>query len=265
MRHHARTLTLLLSLAIGLSAAPFDAAAQTVAPPSAAPATSPSGPSARNGLRDVVGDAIAGFSRLPSFETLTILSVGGVAATIGHSVDDAFSRTLSASDRLGSVLHAGETLGGAHVQLAGALTTYTLGRITDSPRVTSVGADLIRAQIVTQTLTAGIKIAVGRQRPDGTRYSFPSGHSSVTFATATVLQRNLGWKVGVPAYGLATYVAASRVQGQRHFLSDVTLGAALGIVAGRAVTVGSGDARFAVSPAVVPGGAGVTFTLLQKN
>ena len=60
----------------------------------------------------------------------------------------------------------------------------------------------------------------------------------MTFATATVLQRDLGWKVGVPAYGLATYVAASRIQDKRHFLSDVTFGAAIGIVAGRSVTIG---------------------------
>jgi membrane-associated phospholipid phosphatase len=69
----------------------------------------------------------------------------------------------------------------------------------------------------------------------------------------------------VPAYGLAAYVAASRVQAERHFLSDITFGAAIGIVAGRTVTVGRGDARFAVSPAAVPGGAGVSFTLLQKR
>jgi membrane-associated phospholipid phosphatase len=84
----------------------------------------------------------------------------------------------------------------------------------------------------------------------------------VTFATATVLHRNLGWKAGIPAYGFAAYVAASRVQDKRHFLSDVAFGATLGIVAGRAVTVGRGDARFAVAPAPAPGGAAVSFTWL---
>ena len=92
-----------------------------------------------------------------------------------------------------------------------------------------------------------------------------SGHSSVTFATATVLQRDLGWKVGVPAYGLATYVAASRIQDKRHFLSDVTFGAALGIVAGRSVTVGGGNAKFAVAPTAAPGGGGISFTWLGSN
>jgi membrane-associated phospholipid phosphatase len=108
-------------------------------------------------------------------------------------------------------------------------------------------------------------MGVGRTRPDGTQYSFPSGHSSVSFATATVLQRDLGWKVGVPAYGLATYVAASRIQDKRHFLSDVTFGAAIGIVAGRSVTVGSGNAKFAVAPSATPGGGGVTLTWQPKN
>jgi membrane-associated phospholipid phosphatase len=128
-----------------------------------------------------------------------------------------------------------------------------------------MGADLVRAQIVTQTVTAGIKLSARRTRPDGTQFSLPSGHASTTFATATVLQRHLGWKAGVPAYALATYVAASRVQVQRHYLSDVALGATLGIVAGRSVTIGRGDARFALGPSVVPGGAGVNLTLVGRR
>jgi membrane-associated phospholipid phosphatase len=82
----------------------------------------------------------------------------------------------------------------------------------------------------------------------------------VTFASATVLQRNFGWKVGVPAYGVATYVAASRIQDKRHFLSDVAFGAAIGIAAGRTVTVGRGDGRFALAPMAAPGGGGVSFS-----
>jgi membrane-associated phospholipid phosphatase len=117
----------------------------------------------------------------------------------------------------------------------------------------------LRAQFVTQALTAAVKMSARRQRPDGTMYSFPSGHSSVSFATATVLHRHFGWKVGAPAYAFATYVAASRVQDRRHFLSDVAFGAALGIAVGRTVTIGRGDAQFAVSPMAVPGGGAVSF------
>ena len=163
------------------------------------------------------------------------------------------------------VLSQGGSLGSMQVQAAAALATYTIGRLTNHPKATTIGADLIKAQIVTQLTTQGVKFAVGRTRPDGTGLSFPSGHTATAFATATVVQRNLGWKFGVPAYAAAAYVGASRIQDKRHYLSDVAFGAALGVVAGRSVTVGRGDARFSVSPTVAPGGGGVNFTWVGKN
>jgi membrane-associated phospholipid phosphatase len=111
-----------------------------------------------------------------------------------------------------------------------------------------MGVDLLRAQIVTAGLTYGLKVAVRRERPDGTGYSFPSGHASVTFASATVLQRHFGWK-GALAYPLAAYVAASRLHEDRHYLSDVVFGAAIGAVAGRTVTRHGRDTwRVAAAP-----------------
>ena len=79
------------------------------------------------------------------------------------------------------------------------------------------------------------------------------------------MQRNFGWKVGIPAYGVAAYVAGSRLQKERHHLSDVAFGAALGILAGRSVTVGRGAARMAMTPAAVAGGAGVNVTLVGRK
>ena len=149
--------------------------------------------------------------------------------------------------------------------MAAAFATYSLGRATGKTKITAIGADLVSAQIVSQTMTQAIKISVGRTRPDGTSYSFPSGHSASAFATAAVLQRHLGWKAGIPAYTLATYVAASRIETQRHYLSDVAFGAAIGMVAGRTVTIGHGNARFAVSPAAAPGGGGVNFTWVGRQ
>jgi len=72
---------------------------------------------------------------------------------------------------------------------------------------------MLSAQIVAQVLTQAIKISTRRERPDlSNKHSFPSGHASATFATATVLQRHLGWKAAVPTYSIATYVAMSRMQ-----------------------------------------------------
>jgi membrane-associated phospholipid phosphatase len=157
-------------------------------------------------------------------------------------------------------LESGNIIGGKEFQFGSSLATYTLGRLTKNQRVTQVGSRLFRAQLVAQTVTGVIKHAAQRTRPDGTNLSFPSGHTSVSFASATVLHDEFGWKVGIPAYAIAGYVAAARIEARRHFLSDVAFGAAIGILAGRSITIGSGDKRFAVSPAASPGGAAVNFT-----
>jgi membrane-associated phospholipid phosphatase len=140
-----------------------------------------------------------------------------------------------------------------------------VGRAFDAPRVSQLGGELIRAQIVSQSITQSVKFVTTRTRPDGTPLSLPSGHTASAFATATVLQSNFGWKVGAPAYAAAVWIGASRVQMKRHFVSDVVAGAAVGLVAGRSVTIGRGDFRFAVTPMAASGGAGVNFVRLTSR
>jgi hypothetical protein len=118
----------------------------------------------------------------------------------------------------------GAILGGAEFQFGASMATWGIGRLTGNARVAEVGAHLLRAQIVSQTVTHSIKAVVKRTRPDGsTQNSFPSGHTSVSFASATVLQREFGWKVGIPAYAVASYIGMSRVAGQRHFARTSSL------------------------------------------
>ncbi len=74
-----------------------------------------------------------------------------------------------------------------------------------------------------------LKPIVDRRRPDGGHQSFPSGHTASAFAGAAFLQRRYSWKLGMPAYALAGYVAYSRVEAGRHHTGDVIAGAALGI------------------------------------
>lgn len=146
----------------------------------------------------------------------------------------------------------------------------------------------LEAVALTLATTEALKLAVGRLRPDfrdrATRYycnpevgrrdiagldcsqadadgvyldagdledghqSFPSGHSSSTFALATYFALFIGgesiwgqratWEsrmVGAPLaaglFGLAAWVAATRVTDGRHHLDDVAAGAAIGTVA----------------------------------
>lgn len=74
-----------------------------------------------------------------------------------------------------------------------------------------------------------LKWITNERRPDGSNmHSFPSGHTSFTFAAASFLQRRYGWKFGVPAYAIATYVAWGRVYSKRHHVWDAVAGAAIG-------------------------------------
>lgn len=58
---------------------------------------------------------------------------------------------------------------------------------------------------------------------------FPSGHTSITFSSATFMHTRYGWKYGIPFYVLAGYVSWYRVYADRHDYWDVLGGAALGV------------------------------------
>jgi membrane-associated phospholipid phosphatase len=247
-------------LFVALICAPLHAGAQALPTDTAAAPAAVTAPA----FRDLFTRTVTDFQRLPTAQSLAWLTMGGVAASLGHTFDARTTQALSASPAWNDMLQAGKTLGGARMQFAAAFGTFAAGKVTRNARVAAVGADLVRAQLMTQALTASVKLSVRRGRPDGTHYSFPSGHAAGAFATATVLQRDLGWKAGLPAYALASYVAASRIQDQRHFLSDVTFGAAVGMIAGRAVTFSAGSRRVAMSPLAAPGGGGVSFTVLDR-
>ncbi len=86
-------------------------------------------------------------------------------------------------------------------------------------------------------LTYALKWSIGRIRPDGTPLSFPSGHTSISFTTATLMYNWHGPLAGIPMYSLAVLTALSRINDQRHWPADVLFGAILGTVTARALYV----------------------------
>ena len=75
-----------------------------------------------------------------------------------------------------------------------------------------------------------LKYAVDERRPNGGSQSFPSGHASISFSAAEFMRKRYGWEYGIPAYGLASFVAYSRVEAREHYPHDVIAGAAIGIL-----------------------------------
>lgn len=227
------------------------ASAQGVTP-AGAPPTSPS--------RSIFTTIASDFRHVASTENAITIGIAGGLALAMRPVDHDLTNRARANEPLEEALDPGAPLGDGWVQAGVALGSYAIGRFGSHPRVQALGSDLMRAQLLNGVMTQALKVSFSRTRPDGSSHSFPSGHASAAFATATVFERTFGWKVGAPIYGAAAYVATSRLSENKHYASDVIFGAAVGIVAGRSVTVGRGANRFALSAMPMHGGAAVTFT-----
>jgi membrane-associated phospholipid phosphatase len=66
---------------------------------------------------------------------------------------------------------------------------------------------------------------------------FHQGHTSHSFTIAAIAHELYGNQIGSIAYGLATLVAVSRINDNKHYLSDVIFGTALGTVVGRSFAI----------------------------
>jgi membrane-associated phospholipid phosphatase len=201
---------------------------------------------------------------MPRWNSAYFLAGGGAGALLVHPADDNINAHLVGSGN-DPWFKPGKIVGATPTVLGTAAAAYLIGRTTDRPRLEHLGLDEIEATLLAEGIVEGAKVAIRRDRPlraDGTRqsgFSFPSGHSTLTFAAATVLQQHLGYKAGVPTYLIASYVAASRLHDNRHFASDVVFGAATGIVIGRSVTWHGRN--FYAGPMLLPdGGVGIQFT-----
>jgi membrane-associated phospholipid phosphatase len=244
-----------------LLASPTVSTAQTVPAPVSAPASptlqAPPASSFWEPFKQVPQD----FVNLFSMDSARILGIGAAGAVLAHQWDD--EGITMAGRRLQPVsnFRIGNIGGNFAAQVGGAFAVYSIGRTIGNERVAAVGGDLVRAQVLSQAVAQAMKFSFQRERPDGSnRHSLPSGHTASAVATATVLTRHFGWKVGIPAYAASAYVAASRMSASKHHISDLMLGAAVGVVAGRTVTIGTAKHRFAVGVAPTVGGAAFTIT-----
>jgi membrane-associated phospholipid phosphatase len=135
---------------------------------------------------------------------------------------------------VGDAWAAGTTMGAASIGL------LTLGHATGNRKLKAAGNDFASSLIVTTAAVWALKISINAKRPNGADYSFPSGHTAAAFAVAPVLSKHFGPAIGVPAYALAGFAGLGRMEDRRHYLADVLIGAAIGLVVGRETTNGDG-------------------------
>src|SRR5262245_28343139 len=189
---------------------------------------------------------------------------GGTALALAvHPEDKKINGRLLGNKTADTFFTPGKYIGNGVIFAAGSLGTYAFGSLTNMPRIQHLGIDETEAMILSETISQAAKLAFRRSRPiDATGhqakgYSLPSGHATLTFAAATVLQQHLGYRAGIPTYLIASYVAMSRLHDNRHYASDVVAGAATGIIIGRSVTYHGRN--FWGGPVIVPGGVEFVF------
>lgn len=83
-----------------------------------------------------------------------------------------------------------------------------------------------------------LKNSIHQLRPDISNYhSFPSGHTAQAFAAATFLSEEYKYKFKLMpylSYGIAGSVGALRMFNNKHFISDVLVGAGIGYLSMKA-------------------------------
>src|SRR5688572_20105996 len=195
-------------------------------------------------------------------DSLTSLAGGGLVAAGSLLVDDEITTAVTDPESH-AWLAPGDALGTGGWHFAAPLALYAVARAAGHAETASLSVMLLRTQVVNGVITRSLKF-LPRARPYQEeavvgKGSFPSGHASASFATATVLHRRFGWwRGGLPAYAVATYIGISRLE-KVHYLSDVTFGAAVGIASGLTVAVPGGVTS--ISPIVGPGVRGISIAI----
>lgn len=197
-------------------------------------------------------------------ELVGAATLAGVAFTSDQSLRN---RIADPHDKLGRTLSdVGNGLGDGALVYPSLFAVAMGGRLLGKPGMQKVGTRALESTLLAGVAALGLKSIIGRQRPDASGsnayvfrpfrahdISLPSGHTAVAFALATSLARETGdqW-TDAAFFAAASLTAYSRMHDDRHWASDVILGAGIGILSARFVH------RFQARLAASPGGVGIS-------
>jgi membrane-associated phospholipid phosphatase len=123
-----------------------------------------------------------------------------------------------------------------YLQHTPSISTFALSiaGVKGSHDLRNQAALYIKSELLMLATVYTLKYSVGESRPDsGKKNSFPSGHTAQAFTAASFLSKEYGFQsvwISIGAYSAATAVGAFRMLNNRHWVSDVLVGAGIGIL-----------------------------------
>jgi membrane-associated phospholipid phosphatase len=196
----------------------------------------------------------------------TLATAGAVGLT--YVFDDDIRDKLRGlrGGTLETATDVGEIIGNPFVHLGVAGVVYGGGVLAGSPKWRETGEMLGEAALLADAATFVLKHAIGRRRPSetGDKGSFrpfqfksdydsmPSMHTASSFAMASVMaSTSENYAVKALYYSAAAFVGFSRMYQDKHWASDVVLGAAIGELCARVVTrFHASHSKIAIAPMV---------------
>lgn len=186
-------------------------------------------------LDNVFADLKGGTERIFSRENLPLAMMGTGLAALALAADHEVQSYFQDHHPLRNVSEYSDRLGRVYTHLGIGTALFGAGQLTNDEKLADAGIVSLEALLVNGVATLGLKYAVRRARPDrSARTSFPSAHASSTAALAASISGVYDWdlKVAVPLYAATAFIGASRIDDNKHYLSDVLAGITLGTVVG---------------------------------
>lgn len=190
------------------------------------------------------------FDRSDWIDTAFVLGIGGGLMALDSSIRDFIQGDVrgGASNDVSDFFH---DFGDTRLLAIGLGATYVGGELIGDRRLRETALLAEESLLLASVLGLGIKWVTQRDRPntgnsptswspfsfDTSNTSFPSGHAINAFSVASVIASEYQdyALVGPLAYGVATATALSRLNQNKHWASDVFVGAAIGYFIGKMI------------------------------
>lgn len=168
-----------------------------------------------------------------------LLIGAGIYATTDHALINRFEVVEERNEYFGNFHVAADD----YLQYApiAAAYTLTLCKVKAKDDVLNMTIKLAKSELMMMAIVFPLKTATHSARPDNSApTSFPSGHTAQAFLAATFLDeqyRHVSKWISVGGYVVATSVGISRLLNNRHWISDVLVGAGVGMLSVKTVSL----------------------------